>query len=140
MLQRVLARRARRRLLPALVMTCCLIGQVAVIDAAAVPRAHRINFKRGQTSARVKGRLSRMFEDALFDVRARRGQHMRVEIIGDGPTRGFVTFPSGQQEGQPGGLIYDDVLPETGDYHIRVTESQMGEAWKGKFILEVIIK
>ncbi len=62
---------------------------------------------------------------------------MRVEINGRGATRGMVIFPSGKQDGQPGGLIFDDNIDEAGDYRIRVTESSMGDAWRGSFVLKI---
>ncbi len=64
---------------------------------------------------------------------------MRVDIRGRGPTRGVVIFPSGKQDGGPGGVIYDDTIDEEGDYKIRVTESMMAEAWKGKFTVTIRI-
>lgn len=58
----------------------------------------------------------------------------------DGATRGMIRFPSGEGTGQPGGLIYDDTLPETGDYRICIEESQMADPWRGKFLLKLFIK
>ncbi|HEY0323726.1 MAG TPA: hypothetical protein VGC66_22430 [Pyrinomonadaceae bacterium] len=103
-------------------------------------KARRITFKPGATSASVRSSLKGISDEALFVLRARSGQHMRVNISGAGPTRGIVIFPSGKQDGQPGGLIFDDTLTETGDYRIRVTESNMAEGWRGSFTLEVEIR
>lgn len=103
-------------------------------------KVRRIRFKRGATAARVRGSLRGVGDEALFVLRARSGQHMRVNISGAGATRGVVLFPSGKQDGGPGGLIFDDVLTETGDYRIRVTESSMAEGWRGSFVLEVEIR
>jgi hypothetical protein len=108
--------------------------------SAGAKKVRRIKFKQGATVARVSGSLKGVNDEALFVLRARSGQHMRVNISGAGPTRGVVTFPSGKGDGQPGGLIFDDKLTETGDYRIRVTESSMAEAWRGSFILEVEIR
>lgn len=106
----------------------------------AAKRVRRIRFKPGATVARVRGSLKGVGDEALFVLRARSGQHMRVNISGAGPTRGVVTFPSGKQDGQPGGIIFDDQLTETGDYSIRVTESSMADSWRGSFVLEVEIR
>jgi hypothetical protein len=103
-------------------------------------KVRRIRFKPGATAARVRGSLRGVKDEALFVLHARSGQHMRVNISGAGPTRGIVIFPSGKQDGQPGGLIFDDTLMETGDYRIRVTESSMADEWRGSFILEVEIR
>ena len=97
----------------------------------------RIYFARGATRASVRGYLRGIRDEANFVLRAKAGQHMRVEIIGRGPTRGTVTFPSGQGDGGPGGVVFDGLLPDTGDYRIRVTESSMAEAWRGSFTLVI---
>jgi hypothetical protein len=95
----------------------------------------RIYFARGATRATVRGYLRGARDEANFVLRAKAGQHMRVEIRGQGATRGMVTFPSGQGDGGPGGVVFDGMLPDTGDYGVRVTESSMAEAWRGSFTL-----
>jgi hypothetical protein len=123
------------------VLLFILVLMLSCIQAStAAKRARRIRFKTGATAARVSGSLKGIGDEALFVLRARSGQHMKVNISGAGPTRGTVIFPSGKQDGQPGGMIFDDELTETGDYRIRVTESNMGEAWRGSFVLEVEIR
>jgi len=114
-----------------------LVAQTPFASTASPER--RIRFKRGATTARVKGYLKGINDEALFVLRARRGQHMRVEMTGQGATRGFITSPSGEENGAPGGVVFDEELKETGDYHIRVTESQMADEWKGSFVLKVTI-
>jgi len=114
-----------------------------IIMACAGLTAHaqtRVYFARGATRATVRGYLRGARDEANFVLRARAGQHMRVEIRGRGATRGMVTFPSGQGDGQPGGVIFDGILPDTGDYGIRVTESSMANAWRGSFtvIIDVV--
>jgi hypothetical protein len=99
----------------------------------------RIVFAHGATVARVSGSLRGIRDEAWFVLRAKSGQKMRVEIRGRGPTRGVVVFPTGKQDGGPGGLIFDGVIDEDGDYKIRVTESMMAEAWRGRFTLIVRI-
>lgn len=99
----------------------------------------RITFKKGAIQAEVTGHLSGSGE-VCYRAKARAGQHMKVSVQGDGPTRGTVAAPSGEGEGQPGGMIFDEDLKETGDYRICVEESQMGNRWKGKFVLTLVIK
>lgn len=103
-------------------------------------KTHRINFKRGATSASVRGYLRGGRDEEYFVLRAKAGQHMRVEIVGDGAMVGVVYAPSGKQEGQPGGVVFDDDLTETGDYRIRVSEHLMAEAWRGYFTLKVEVR
>lgn len=99
----------------------------------------RITFARGATRATAHGYLRGMRDEAVFVLRASAGQHMRVEIQGRGATRGTVTFPSGKQDGQPGGVIFDDRIDESGDYKVRVHESSMADAWRGSFTVIVDI-
>ena len=80
-----------------------------------------------------------MNDEALYVLYAKAGQHMKVKANASGPTRGFVTFPNGESSGAPGDMFFDETLPITGDYHIRLIESPMGEMWKGNYTLEVEI-
>jgi hypothetical protein len=64
---------------------------------------------------------------------------MVAVVEGAGATRGMVSFPNGQSVGQPGGRVFDGVLPASGDYRIRVTESSMGEGWSGRVDVVVLI-
>ncbi|HXT64491.1 MAG TPA: hypothetical protein VN696_15740 [Pyrinomonadaceae bacterium] len=126
----------RRRVILSVLLT--LAASVCVFaQTEAAPR--RIIFARGATVARATGHLRGMSDESWFVLRAKSGQQMRVEIRGRGPTRGVLIFPSGKQDGGPGGVIYDGMIDEDGDYKIRVTESMMAEAWKGRFTLIVKI-
>jgi hypothetical protein len=100
----------------------------------------RVYFARGATRATARGYLRGIRDEANFVLRAKAGQHMRVEIRGRGATRGMVTFPSGQGDGQPGGVIFDSILPDTGDYRISVGESSMADPWRGSItvIIDVV--
>jgi len=115
------------------------IAVLLVSSAPAQKKPQRVSFARGATVARVTGHLSGVGDEAVFVLRAGRGQHMRVEITGRGATRGVVIFPSGKQDGGPGGVVFDDKIDETGDYRIRVTESSMANAWRGSFVLKINI-
>src|SRR5882762_8169423 len=113
----------------------CGLATVAIIalTSLATFAQTRVYFARGATRATARGYLRGIRDEANFVLRAKAGQHMRVEIRGQGATRGVVTFPSGQADGQPGGVIFDGILPDTGDYRIRVTESNMANPWSGSF-------
>ncbi len=123
----------------ALIAGAFFISSDLVSSVGAQKPQQRVAFARGATVARVTGYLRGINDEALYVLHARAGQHMRVEINGRGATRGVVIFPSGKQDGQPGGLIFDDNIDETGDYRIRVTESSMANAWRGRFVLKVEI-
>jgi hypothetical protein len=120
-------------------LAALMTGAVLVSSVSAQKAPQRLTFARGSTRVRVTGYLRGISDQALYVLRASAGQHMRVEINGRGATRGTVIFPSGKQDGQPGGRIFDDNIDEAGDYRIRVTESSMGDAWRGSFVLKVEI-
>ena len=126
----------------AFIFACLLASSAITATGASAASERRVRFGRGQTKARVSGRLSGMNDSVVFVARARKGQRMRVTVVrSSGPVRSFVISPSGESEGQPGtGTIFDEELTETGPYRIRVNESQMGEAWRGSFLLEIEIK
>src|ERR1700704_129875 len=111
-----------------------VITAVLFISSASAQKApQRVYFARGATEARAAGYLRGIRGEVVFVLRAKAGQHMRVDIRGRGATRGMVIFPDGQQDGAPGGVVFDGILPVTGDYRIRVTESSMANAWSGPF-------
>ena len=114
---------------------------VASISASAQSERapQRIVFARGATVARARGYLRGMRDSAWFVLHAGAGQYMRININAPDATRGTVIYPSGKQDGQPGGVIFDDTIDETGDYKIGVTESQMANAWRGNFTVVVEI-
>jgi hypothetical protein len=99
----------------------------------------RISFARGAYSGQRSSHLLGIRSQRWFVVHARAGQAMIVIVEGRGPTRGVVSFPNGRSSGQPGGRVFDAVVPATGDYRIRVTESPMGEAWSGRVDVVVVI-
>jgi len=92
----------------------------------------RITFAQGAFSAQAHGQLTGVDSELWFVVDARADQSMVTVVEGAGATRGVVTFPNGQTEGQPGGRVFDGLLPVSGEYRIRVTESPMGEGWSGR--------
>jgi hypothetical protein len=91
----------------------------------------RLTFAKGAYSGQAHSTLTGIHSEKWFVVHANAGQTMVVIVKGHGPTRGIVYFPNGKSSGQPGGRVFDEVLPVTGDYRIRVNESPMGEAWSG---------
>lgn len=91
----------------------------------------RISFAKGAYSGQAHSKLTGIRSEKWFVVHVNAGQTMVVIVRGHGPTRGIIYFPNGKSSGQPGGRVFDGVLPATGDYRIRVNESPMGEAWSG---------
>jgi hypothetical protein len=99
----------------------------------------RITFAHGAFSAQAHGQLTGVNSELWFVVDARANQSMVAVLEGAGATRGVVTFPNGQTAGQPGGRVFDGVLPASGDYKIHVTESPMGEGWSGRVDVVTLI-
>ena len=118
-------------------VSCSLFVAIMACAGLTANGQTRVYFDRGATRATVRGYLNGIHDEANFVLRAKAGQHMRVNIRGRGATRGMVTFPSGQGDGQPGGVIFDGILPDTGDYGIRVTESSMANPWRGSFTVVI---
>jgi hypothetical protein len=91
----------------------------------------------------MRGRFTPLNERVRYVIKARKGDHMVVNIIP--VTRGLtmagtVRFPSGQGDGGPGGIIMNSDLDESGDYIVEVSQHTMGSNYKsGSFILEVVI-
>jgi hypothetical protein len=99
----------------------------------------RIRFAAGAFSGQAHSRMIGIRSQRWFVVHARAGQTMVVVVEGRGATRGVVYSPNGRSSGQPGGRVFDDSLPVSGDYRIRVTESSMGQAWAGRVDVVVLI-
>src|SRR5260370_10817571 len=125
-----------RRLLSFSTVTLTICIAVSTVTAQTPTR---INFARGATRATARGYLRGVRDEVFFVLRAQANQHMRVEINSHGATRGVVVFPSGKQDGGPGGVVFDDKIDENGDYRIRVTESSMADAWRGNFTVTIDI-
>lgn len=114
-------------------------AQAATCSPGARACPIRITFASGAYSGQAHAQLGGISSERWFVVHARADQAMVVVVEGRGPTRGTVFFPNGRSMGQPGGRVLDSVLPASGDYLIRVTESQMAEAWSGRVDVVVLI-
>jgi hypothetical protein len=99
----------------------------------------RITFASGAYSGQAHSTLTGIHSERWFVVNAHAEQTMIVIVKGAGATRGIVYFPDGTSRGQPGGRVFDEIVPATGDYRIRVTESPMGEGWSGGVDVVVVI-
>ncbi len=136
-----------RNLVAAFILTISLAPSIcaaATLQSGASSRATRIRFKGGAVSAQVRGQLVRgRNTESFYVVKAKAGDHMIVNIIPITPglaTSGDVTSPTGKQDGQHGGLVFNDDLTESGDYKIRVARNLMAtRRGDGAFILEVVI-
>jgi hypothetical protein len=98
----------------------------------------RITFAQGAYSGQASSSLHTITSKRWFVVGLHKNQEVVIWVIGAGPTRGVVHFPGGGQDGGPGGRIYDNQAPSTGDYRIVVSEDSMAEQWSGKVTVLVV--
>jgi hypothetical protein len=87
------------------------------------------------------GRLESDGREKSYCVYARAGQTMKVTVKPLAPgmiTQGHVISPTHQNDGGPGGVIFDQKLSEEGRYELRV--GQRYERKAGKFELSVELK
>ena len=128
-------------LVVALLLFIPLAGLARTDDRATPPS--RIRFTSGAISAQVRGRFTPLNERVRYVIKARKGDHMVVNIIPVTPgltMAGTVRSPSGQGDGGPGGIITNSDLDESGDYVVEASQHTMGSNYKsGSFILEVVI-
>lgn len=130
-----------------LILCAGLLMMASSLTAAAQNRASsravRIRFAPGAFSTQVRGQMVRGRTGVFYVVKAKEGDHMIVHIISTTSgfeTAGEIVAPSGEEDGQHGGVVFNRQLTETGDYKIRVTQNLMaGERSSGSFILEVVI-
>jgi hypothetical protein len=105
-------------------------------------QSDQIKFANGAYTAQAKGTFRNRDEKVIFTVKAEKDQRMIVNIRGitDGlGTAGVIFSPSGEQDGQPGGLVFNSVLKETGDYKIRVSQRPTDHTFPADFVVEVIL-
>ncbi len=101
-----------------------------------------IKFKKGAYTAQAKGKFTKINEDVTFNVKAEKGQRMIVKILplAEGlATAGTVTSPTGESDGQPGGLVFNSLLKESGYYKIRVTQRPTDHKFPAEFMVEVML-
>jgi hypothetical protein len=109
----------------AAILGCILFFCFDPNDAAS--NDHPIHFKPGQSTAYGEGQFSKRVHEVYFSFYAHDGQHLVIKIKPLTPdliTAGVVIYPSGKQDGGPGGTVFDSDLTETGNYRIRVTQRQ----------------
>ncbi len=97
----------------------------------AVIPAKRIEIPADKNEITLEDFLVKGDEKAKYLFKAEKGKRMTVTIETldfageEGPIMyGIVTAPNGESYGQPGGIIFDSVLDETGDYEIMVAQNK----------------
>jgi hypothetical protein len=131
----------RTRLLNNVFAVClCLALGLQTSLGAAAQKDRPIIFKAGQRTAYAQGQFSRDIHEVYFSFYAYEGQHLRVKVTSLTPdlvTAGIVIYPSGKQDGGPGGVVFDSDLTETGKYRLSVTPRQTNTVGKFRILLEI---
>jgi hypothetical protein len=108
--------------LPFAALSAAPFALLSVLAFAEVAKAVEcLTVKRG--AAHEIGRFKSGPGEKSYCVYARAGQTMKVTITSltpDMPTLGHIVFPSRQEDGGPGGVVFEDKLSEEGRYEIRV--------------------
>jgi hypothetical protein len=92
-------------------------------------------------AAHEVGRFKAGPGEKSYCIYARAGQTMKVTITPltpDMPTLAHIVFPSRQEDGGPGGVVFNDKLPEEGRYEIYV--GRRFEKKAGAFELSVELR
>jgi hypothetical protein len=124
---------------PAFRILLALFCGMILIAPAYASSARKVKLPAAGKSIRIESTIKGVGVKKLFVFHATSGTKLKIELSGAGPLRGVLLYPSGHQDGSPGGVIFDDTLTETGKYHLQVTESSMGDAWSGKFAVELSV-
>jgi hypothetical protein len=107
----------------ALGLSLCLTF-VLTAQAADGIREERVQFKPGTSQTTLKGHL-RGDGDVDYLLGAKAGQRMTVELHTDNPQNYFNILPPGSDDaaifvGSSSGNRFDGILPDSGDYRVRV--------------------
>ena len=86
-------------------------------------RKERVQFKKGETGATIKGRI-KGDETVDYILNAQKGQSMVVILEASNTSAYFNVLPPGSDEaifiGSTSGNRYEGTLPANGDYTVRV--------------------
>lgn len=107
-----------------LLVSFLVLSSAPAAFAADEIRVERVRFERGATSAVVEGSI-RGYETVDYVLGAKQGQAANVRMATDNGANYFNILAPGETDvalfiGSTSGNQYEGVLPETGDYKIRV--------------------
>jgi hypothetical protein len=120
-----------------------LVFLLSFCPVEAASEDYPIIFKAGHCTAYAEGQFSKRVHEVYFSFYARAGQHVLVKITPltrDLITAGVVIYPSGKQDGGPGGLVFDSDLTETGKYRIRVTQRQVETNARFRLLVKISLQ
>lgn len=105
-------------------LQCLMLLFVGSVMAADDIRTERVQFKKGESSAVVEGKI-KGFEIVDYVLGAKAGQSMNVSMATKHTATYFNIMAPGENEvamfvGSTSGNQYEGTLPASGDYKIRV--------------------
>lgn len=124
-----------------------MIGFISISGAQASDTP--IRFAKGQISTTITGKLKPNVDEQWYRFNAEKGQYALINIAPpSGKNKatpetanvGVLHMPDGSQDGTKGGIIYQNCLPMTGEYQLRIARNLM--ATQGKtagYHVEVIM-
>ncbi|UNK05499.1 hypothetical protein MN210_00765 [Psychrobacter raelei] len=123
----------------------CLLALLGVSQLGVAASIKPLHFEKGAVSSKVSGILAAKQQDTWYQFKAQKGQFALINITplkGTAETAnvGVLHMPSGQQDGSKGGIVYQNCLPETGTYKLRIARNLMAtQGGKAGYQAEVII-
>jgi hypothetical protein len=127
------------------IMTALVILAAPAAIAQKNIRTERVQFKKGSNSAVVESSISG-YEIVDYILGARKGQYMNVSLATDNTANYFNILAPGENEaamfnGSIGANQYEGILPESGNYKVRVymMRSAARRNEVAKYRLEIII-
>ena len=120
-------------------LSCFAFLFLTLVPAELAAASRRIVLPEAGHSTRLHGTIRGLNDRKCFLFEGSAGTSVKIELSGPGPLRGVVFFPSGGQDGAPGGVVFDRKLPDSGQYRLEVTESSMGDTWAGNFSVTISV-
>lgn len=128
----------------ALLLSTALVS-MATNSATAKSSDTTIHFAKGAVSSTTTGKLASSEKEHWYRFQAEDGQYAVVNIAplaGTPETAnvGVLYMPNGTYDGSKGGIVYQDCLPGTGEYRLRVARNLMATHSKtAGYKVEVVI-
>ncbi|MDN5566599.1 MAG: hypothetical protein L0G25_07310 [Psychrobacter sp.] len=131
------------------ILTLTTIGFIVISNTSA--NAHTtdkptpIQINEGQISTTITGQLNPNQNEHWYQFNAASWQYTLINIApltGTMETAnvGVLYMPDGSQDGNKGGIIYQDCLPQTGNYKLRIARNLMAtEGRTAGYKVEIII-
>lgn len=111
--------------------------------------AIRVNFPAGSNEILLNGKINGFADKITYVVDAKQGQGLFARVIANYTNKNpnpnvyidQIISPSGKADGPIGiKTLREYRITESGDWKIVIAESQMADAWKGEYTLQIVIR